>query len=39
VILLVFGFAGFRYARTTQMVTQYHWLYERVSPFSWRSKN
>lgn len=38
VILLVFGFLGFRYSRTNQMVTQYHWLYERVSPLSWRSR-
>ncbi len=39
VILLVFGFVGFRYARTKQMVTQYYWLYEKASPLSWRSRS
>ena len=29
VILVVIGFLGYRYTRTNQMVTQYHWLYER----------
>ena len=29
---------GFRITRTTQMVTQYRWLYERTSPLTWRSK-
>ena len=37
-ILLLFGFLGFRYTRTLQMVRQYHWLYEKVSPLSWREK-
>jgi hypothetical protein len=37
-ILLVFGFIGFRYARTKQMTNQYYWLYERASPLSWRSR-
>jgi len=39
VILLIIGSLGFQYTRTNQMVTQYHWLYERVSPLGWRSKN
>ena len=30
IILLVFGFLGYRYTRTNQMVTQYYWLYERT---------
>lgn len=38
VILMVIGFLGYRYARTTQMVTQYHWLYERTSALGWKSK-
>lgn len=38
VVLLVVGIVGYRYTRTRQMVTQYHWLYERVSPFSFREK-
>jgi hypothetical protein len=38
VILLVFGFLGFRYARTNQMTTQYYWLFEKASPLSWRSR-
>ena len=38
-VLLVFGFLGYRYSRTNQMVTQYYWLYERVSPLSWRNLN
>ena len=38
VVLLVVGIVGYRYTRTRQMVTQYHWLYERASPFSFRPK-
>ena len=38
VILLAFGLAGWRYTRTSQMTTQYVWLYEKTSPFSWRLK-
>jgi hypothetical protein len=29
---------GFRMMRTTQMVTQYRWLYERTSPVTWRDR-
>ncbi len=29
---------GFRVMRTTQMVTQYRWLYERTSPLTWRER-
>lgn len=36
VILGAIGFAGWRHARTGQMTTQYVWLYEKTSPFSWR---
>lgn len=29
---------GHRYTRTNQMAQQYHWLYEKVSPFTWRDR-
>jgi hypothetical protein len=38
IILIVIGALGYRYTRTNQMVTQYHWLYERASPLSWKPK-
>jgi hypothetical protein len=31
VILIAFGLLAYRYTRTNQMVTQYHWLYEGLS--------
>ena len=37
-IYLIISFAGWRYTRTLQMVTQYRWLYERSGPFSWRDR-
>ena len=39
IVLMIFGTLGYRYTRTNQMVTQYHWLYERSSLLSWRSKS
>ncbi|PTW61720.1 hypothetical protein C8N35_102436 [Breoghania corrubedonensis] len=39
VVLAVLGFAGWRYTRTGQMATQYSWLYEKSSPFSWRERS
>ena len=39
IILLVIGYLGFRYTRTNQMVSQYHWLYERASPLSWKARS
>ncbi len=36
--LLCVGCLGWRITRTTQMVTQYSWLYERTSPFTWRPR-
>ena len=36
--LIVVACLSFRVARTTQMVTQYKWLYERVSPVTWRER-
>jgi hypothetical protein len=38
VILLLAALLGFRTMRTTQMVTQYRWLYERTSPLTWRNR-
>jgi len=38
VYLLVVGLLGWRATRTSQMVTQYPWLYEKVTPFSWRDR-
>jgi hypothetical protein len=38
-LVLVAGtWLGYRLTRVNQMVSQYPWLYERSSPFSWRAK-
>ncbi|MGL4325112.1 MAG: DUF6867 family protein [Beijerinckiaceae bacterium] len=37
-VVLIFAMLGYRYTRTSQMTTQYKWLYERAGPFGWRSK-
>lgn len=37
-VLLLAALAGYRIMRTTQMVTQYRWLYRRTSPFSWADR-
>jgi Domain of unknown function (DUF6867) len=37
-VLLGTALLGFRVMRTTQMVTQYRWLYERTSPLTWRAR-
>jgi hypothetical protein len=37
--LIAVGSLGWRVTRTSQMVTQYNWLYERTSPVTWRSRN
>ena len=37
-VLLAAASLGYRSMRTTQMVTQYRWLYERTSPFTWRAR-
>jgi hypothetical protein len=37
-VVLTAGCLGFRLMRTTQMVTQYRWIYERTGPFSWRHR-
>lgn len=36
--LVALGCLSWRVTRTTQMVGQYPWLYERVSPVSWRER-
>ncbi len=38
IVLGAFAACGFRVTRTEQMTTQYRWLYEKTSPFSWRLK-
>jgi Domain of unknown function (DUF6867) len=38
VVLLAAGSLGYRAMRTTQMVSQYRWLYERTSPLTWRDR-
>ncbi len=35
-VLLLAMTIGFRLQRTEQMTRQYHWLYEKTSPFSYR---
>ena len=37
-VLLAAACIGFRMMRTTQMVTQYRWLYQRTSPLTWRDR-
>ena len=37
-VLLAAGSLGYRAMRTTQMVSQYRWLYERTSPLTWRAR-
>ena len=37
-VLLAAACLGFRMLRTTQMVTQYRWLYQRTSPLTWRER-
>lgn len=38
IVLMAFGFAGWRYNRARQMTTQYRWLYERTGPFGWKPR-
>lgn len=39
IVLMAFGFAGWRYNRARQMTTQYRWLYERTGPFGWKPRD
>jgi hypothetical protein len=36
--LIVIAAIGHRHTRTTQMTTQYRWLYERTGPLSWKPR-
>jgi hypothetical protein len=38
VVLLAFGWVGFKVSRTSQMAGQYSWLYERKSPMTWQER-
>ncbi len=38
IILVIIGFVGYRYVRTSQMVRQYYWLYQRSGWLSWKQK-
>lgn len=37
-VLIAGAGLGYRLTRVSQMVSQYPWLYERSSPFSWKAK-
>ena len=37
-VLLASASLGYRIMRTTQMTSQYRWLYERRGPFFWRQR-
>ena len=39
IVLLIIGIIGYRYTRTSQMVTQYNWLYERTSLLGWKARS
>ncbi len=36
--LLILAALAWRMTRTTQMATQYYWLFERTGPFTWRAR-
>jgi small-conductance mechanosensitive channel len=38
-VFLVVAYIGYRYTRTNQMTRQYHWLYEKASPISWKDRS
>jgi hypothetical protein len=37
-VLVVIAYLSYRLARTSQMVTQYPWLYRRTSPLTWANR-
>jgi len=37
-VLVGAALLGYRAMRTTQMVSQYRWLYQRTSPLTWRTR-
>ena len=38
IYLLILAASAWRMTRAAQMATQYHWLFERTGPFSWRAR-
>ena len=38
ILLIAFGYAGWRYTRANQMTRQYHWLFEPAGPFGWKPR-
>ena len=38
IVLVAFGYAGWRYTRARQMTRQYHWLFEPAGPFGWKPR-
>ena len=38
ILLIAFGYAGWRYTRAKQMTRQYHWLFEPAGPFGWKPR-
>lgn len=39
VVLIAMAATSYRISRTTQMVRQYPWIYERAGPMAWREKS
>ena len=39
ICLILIGIIGFQVTRTKQMTTQYWWLYEKMSPLTWRKRD
>lgn len=37
-VILALAYCGFLLTRANKMVSQYPWLYERASPFTWRAR-
>ena len=37
-VLIMVAWFGYKVKRASQMTTQYPWLYEKVSPLSWRNR-
>ncbi len=38
VVLAIIGTLGYRFTKVKQMVRQYSWMYEKTSPFSYKTK-
>ncbi len=37
-VLIAVASFGYQFKRTNQMTSQYHWLYEKTSPLTWRNR-